>query len=339
MPITVRYNFETNSSSMHSLSIRRTNGKYTYEDLRRSDSMVGELCQDAILILDDARIETVDEIKKDLWIRNDHRVRISDYEMMFRRAPMEVLCNFDRKLSYALANAYETDDDLWESKMRLISDALDKMFPDVNFQADGTSRGVGTNDNMLFEYLEKHGIPMEEFLTNRKYVVVVNYAEYCKMKWLNMVDESAIVDLYVPEEHKDVAFEIKDGVWSPAAGDLCFGRAPFRVLGTVEGKARYAIASRGPRVVDEVLEIMQEVYPDLKRIQIPRSKYNPDEEEYGYCDDSALPTNIPLRDFILDKRYVIIADGDEYCVWDEFKMTKLFNHNEYPDEEIEEDDF
>jgi hypothetical protein len=130
---------------------------------------------------------------------------------------------------------------------------------------------------------------------------------------------------------------IVDGVWKIEGRDLHFGRSPYRVLGTVEGKARYALATYSSKNIDEVLTILQEVYPDLKRIELPMAWWDPEKEDHGYCEDSALPLNIPLRDFILDKKYVIISDGDEYCIWDDFKRTKLFNAEEYPDEEIEDE--
>jgi hypothetical protein len=340
MPISIRYNFETNSSSMHSLSVRRESGAYSADELKRSEARIDAICQDAIVTLDDDGVDTIEEARKSMHIYNN-RCHIWDHYLRFYHAPMQVIASFRDKLCYAIANAYEAaDEDVSNARVDMLNTVIDKYFPDVDFDLD-IERGVGTNDEILFDYLEKKSISVEEFLTNHKYVVIVDYAEYCKMKWLNMVDESKIINLYHPVENEEMQMKIKDGVWSPSNGDLCFGRSPFRVLGTVEGKARYVIANRGADSVDEVLKIMQEVYPDLRRIEIPRSRYNPYQLDYGWCDDygCTIPTDIPLRDFILDKRYVIIADGDEYCVWDDFKNTKLFNKAEYPDEKIKIDEY
>lgn len=51
--IVIRHNFETNSSSMHSLSYRRTDGAYTAEELERSESLIGEVMCDVIVTVDD----------------------------------------------------------------------------------------------------------------------------------------------------------------------------------------------------------------------------------------------------------------------------------------------
>jgi hypothetical protein len=144
------------------------------------------------------------------------------------------------------------------------------------------------------------------------------------MKALDMVDEANIINVYPEIDIKPKQIQIENGVWEISYNDLYFGRSPFRVLGTIEGKARYALASK-PDDIDEITRILQTVYPELVRIEMP---------DDGYCDDSALPYDVPLKDFILNKKYVIISDGDEYCVWNNFKNTKLFSRANYPAEEI-----
>jgi hypothetical protein len=179
---------------------------------------------------------------------------------------------------------------------------------------------------------------MEEFLTNTKYLVVINYAEYEKMKWLNMVNEDKIATVYPANITCNQNMNIENGVWKLSERDISFGRSPFRVLGTPEGKARYAIATSYASNLDAILQIMQEIYPEMKAIELPTDEYSPDGFCRGYCEDSAIPDNVPLREFILDKRYVIISDGDEYCVWNSFKNTALFNCEEYPNEQSEDDE-
>lgn len=62
----------------------------------------------------------------------------------------------------------------------------------------------------------------------------------------------------------------------------------------------------------------------------------------GYVDEDILSgflekENISIEEFLLNKRYVVIQDGDEYCYWDNMKKSGLVNMNiidyEYPEEE------
>lgn len=59
----------------------------------------------------------------------------------------------------------------------------------------------------------------------------------------------------------------------------------------------------------------------------------------GYVDENILSTflkyeNISLEEFLINKKYVVIQDGDEYCYWDDIKKTGLINmdmiDHEYP---------
>ena len=50
----------------------------------------------------------------------------------------------------------------------------------------------------------------------------------------------------------------------------------------------------------------------------------------GYVDEDILSgflrkENISIEEFILNKKYVVIQDGDEYCYWKEIKNTGLIN--------------
>lgn len=60
----------------------------------------------------------------------------------------------------------------------------------------------------------------------------------------------------------------------------------------------------------------------------------------GYVDEDILSgflekENITIEEFLLNKRYVVIQDGDEYCYWQDIKDTGLINMNmidhEYPE--------
>lgn len=50
----------------------------------------------------------------------------------------------------------------------------------------------------------------------------------------------------------------------------------------------------------------------------------------GYIDEDILSgflkkENITIEEFLLNKRYVVIQDGDEYCYWQDIKDTGLIN--------------
>ena len=60
----------------------------------------------------------------------------------------------------------------------------------------------------------------------------------------------------------------------------------------------------------------------------------------GYVDEDILgrfleKENITIEEFLLNKRYVVIQDGDEYCYWQDIKDTGLINtdkiDHEYPE--------
>ena len=60
----------------------------------------------------------------------------------------------------------------------------------------------------------------------------------------------------------------------------------------------------------------------------------------GYVDEDILggflqKENITIEEFLINKRYVVIQDGDEYCYWSDIKDTGLINvdiiDHEYPE--------
>lgn len=346
--IVVRHNFETNSSSMHSLSVRRSEGEYSAEELRRSEAIADAPNYDAIITLKDGHVVTEDEIKTTSWIYHDE-MHVWYHSLELIDSAMQVMSSFRDKLEYALATVYGHRYRGWRNKIAEITDVFEKHLPGVKLDLssiermdewDWRYRSIGTAQYLLYPFLKKNKISIEDFLTNTKYAVVVNYAEYEKMKWLNMVDESQIADVFKPDVDVSYEMKIEDGVWKLAERDIEFGRCPFRVLGTPEGKARYALASARSENMNEILAIMQEIYPEMKRIELPKCEYSEDGINHGYCENygGVIPNDVPLRDFILNKKYVVISDGDEYCVWKDFKKTKLFNNEEYPVEQTVEND-
>ena len=333
MPIVVRYNFETNSSSQHSLSTRVQSGWYTDEELARTEARHhGDIAQDAIIVMKDSMPATKDDLMDGVWAYNG-KYSIWSHYLDFRNSPMQVLRTFEQKAKYAIASIYSRKTKGWTQRKAELDAVLKKVLPDVEFEyekdIDRAYHGASVNENILHPFLKKYNVSLEEFLTDMRYVVIVNYAEYCKMKWLDMVDEDNIQMEYHEHVAKDIPIDIVDGVWHIHESDVTFGRSPFRVLGTPEGKARYALASGCKQ--DDVIRILQEVYPELDDIKFERRYPDlaDDDDMVGYCEGYAMPPDVPLREFILNKKYVVISDGDEYCIWDEFIKSPLFKAKAY----------
>lgn len=60
----------------------------------------------------------------------------------------------------------------------------------------------------------------------------------------------------------------------------------------------------------------------------------------GYVDEDILTgflreENITIEEFLKNKRYIVIVDGDEYCIYKDMKEHGLINTNnivrEYPE--------
>lgn len=116
--------------------------------------------------------------------------------------------------------------------------------------------------------------------------------------------------------------------------ELEFGRSPFSVLVTFYDKLRFAIASLAddPNDREEIEAVMYEVIPGLKTIQYPthydyssqsRHTYygSIDHESCGLLKAFLDKHKLSIRDFLLNTKYVVWIDGDEYNV-----KESLFTH-------------
>ena len=96
---------------------------------------------------------------------------------------------------------------------------------------------------------------------------------------------------------------------------------------------------------DELVEYLMQKEKDWN-MEISYYKSNGyfcfDEPYTGYVDENILSgflqkENITIEEFLLNKRYVVIQDGDEYCYWQDIKDTGLINmdmiDHEYPERE------
>lgn len=144
----------------------------------------------------------------------------------------------------------------------------------------------------------------------------------------------------------------KDGVWDLwMDDDLYFGRSPFQCLATFESKVRYAIASlcgwrsneEKRTTFEKIKSIVLEAIPECKDVKLPKDNYSEKEKViYGSVDEDILSgflekNNIALKDFLLNKKYIVIVDGDEYCIYKDLKKSGIINKDniekEYPESE------
>lgn len=167
--------FETNSSSSHSLVITTDNEHYTRE-----------------------------EINKNFYITKEGKVRLWESSLEFYRSPFDMLVTFKDKLRYAIASSngnlvdqcrelcckyvdgfvdfeFDTKDYVWDSEVK---DYVETDDPIPNYG--------GTDDYQIEGWLKHYNISLEEFLTNKRYIVVVDGDEYCV--WSN-IKNSGLVDV------------------------------------------------------------------------------------------------------------------------------------------------
>jgi len=135
--------------------------------------------------------------------------------------------------------------------------------------------------------------------------------------------------------------------------EITFERAPFDVLTDWHGRLRYALASFSydPDKREEISEICARHIDGFNGFKFPSTHYGNGSDDcyYGYVDhqssgllQSVLNRGVTLEDFIFNDRYVVIIDGDEYCVFDRLINANLLNMDEIekivPDYDGMEDD-
>ena len=317
-----RWAFEDRGEFNHRLLAMNTSGHYTKNELRYSDVRSRIFTQDAIITLREDDYEDVMAVKSELYCKGDDvPVTILDSCLQFDESTMVVLDTFTKKLHYAIAGALSSDNRA--QYIRQINCALMKLFPNVQIEVDEDADGG--DDNILFGYIADRRLTLSEFLLNKKYIVVVDYVEFNNMRRIGLIDEFEIADVYTRRNTLHDGICITNGVWSIQEKDLCFKPNDFKVLSTVEGKVRYAIATHTSYDVDEICNIMKEAYPEIREILLPYVKDGDGERSVGWSCNNAIPKDIPLRDFILDKRYVVVADGTYGGTWVDFQYSKLFN--------------
>lgn len=138
---------------------------------------------------------------------------------------------------------------------------------------------------------------------------------------------------------------------NPYKNELSFGRSPFDSLTNFKDKVYYAIASlcayKHENWAENFNKIEQVVIHNIKNckgIELEEVVRREEDEiiteyYYGYVDEDILSgflkkENITIEEFLVNPQYVVIVDGDEYCVYNKMKDAGLINQDtilrEYP---------
>lgn len=159
----------------------------------------------------------------------------------------------------------------------------------------------------------------------------------------------------------DNSYLTKEGFLKIWGSNLWFGRSPFRILNTKIAKLEYAIASylgykkvKDPQtkeLMKSFSEIASSIFKGCKGIDLPIDGDSCcGEVDHDSCTlliRFLTTENISLEEFITNPRYIVVIDGDEYCVFNDMKKSGLIKtdniikeycDNEYAYDYIHEND-
>ena len=146
-----------------------------------------------------------------------------------------------------------------------------------------------------------------------------------------------------PEAKVDPKWRLdEEGMLVLYGNDLEFGRTPFELLTDWFGRLRYAIASLND--IEPFINICKRHVIGFKGFQFERQISLWDEEEdsepcYGYVDHQSADLlakflntkDVTLEDFVFNDRYIVVIDGDEYNILDDFINAGLLDENAVED--------
>ena len=122
--------------------------------------------------------------------------------------------------------------------------------------------------------------------------------------------------------------------------DLEFGRSPFDLLTDWYDRLKYCVAYYGnnQNKLDELEHICQRRIAGFVKFKFGKDRWD-GTEYHGYVDhqsmgllDHALEKyNIDLEEFIFNDRFIVVIDGDEYCVFDTLIESEMFNSDNVED--------
>lgn len=150
-------------------------------------------------------------------------------------------------------------------------------------------------------------------------------------------------DRYTPKEIVDGVWVFGDGSVELSYDECSFGREPFEILCNLFRKTLYAFASFGAERSDEITRIFVKAYneaadkvgEDHMREFCFDTDYD-DEVYYGDIDHQSrgllqrfLDNNkISLEEFLLNPKYVVVIDGDEYWQLQKYQNAGLLEELE-----------
>ena len=196
--------FETNSSSMHSLIIKKNDDYPKIEEL-----------EDNIGIM---------RIGEGSWVNENNANKIdlhiySNDDIRYERTPFRVLNTFKSKLKYYIASECNSKEDIDNVRDILMSifDNIKNVDFDSNYNKDWGNGdydqyGYAQNYGYFGKTLKDKNISLKEFLTNNKYVVVVDGDEYQELE--KLFDSKLINTREIQE-----IFTWPDGGWSHTVYD------------------------------------------------------------------------------------------------------------------------
>lgn len=146
---------------------------------------------------------------------------------------------------------------------------------------------------------------------------------------------------YTPDEI-EYGVWCRSGKWIMSDNDLNFGRSPFEILDTFERKAQFALASintecygREKEYLERYVEwicVLQDCGIKIDSVEFPK-EYWSEHENRGNIDHQSAGlfltflthSGISLKEFLTNKKYIVIIDGDEYQIWNDMKRDGLVN--------------
>lgn len=68
---------------------------------------------------------------------------------------------------------------------------------------------------------------------------------------------------------------------------------------------------------------MYELIPEIRSIKVPKYAGVDDYPLYPWLNQYG----ITMREFLTNRKYIVIQDGDEYCIWDDLIHSGLIDLN------------
>lgn len=139
-------------------------------------------------------------------------------------------------------------------------------------------------------------------------------------KFINETEDDAY---FSHEDMLESLHGLKNGTYRSYERNWYFGRCPFRALDTFEQKFQYAYANASKEEKSELIQMLQDLVPEVKTFVPPDDEGTDDHMLHGWLNSHG----VTMKDFLTNKKYVIIQDGDEYCIWDDLVRSGLIDMN------------